>query len=436
MIELSPRSSATDDVELLRGAAAGDWECIAGLYDRHRERALAVAISVLADPSEAEDVVHDAFVNLPRMARSYDPRRGRFPQWLNRSVRNRAIDHVRRRARVASRTAPSVKGPEDLLALTAARSASPLDEAEAQEFLDLVARLDGRYAHLIRLAFVDGWSHSAIARLTGLPLGTVKTRIRNSLRQLRLLMDEAAVAGVAGPHEPGLGVESVIAVHTRDRRLAAAVRAHAAGLARVEVIDRLPGRAIPRPAGAVLDLRSAPAMIGDCLDRIEDAGWGTIPLLLLARLRDRDIVPRRAGLTLAINAGDPPHLDLESAITALLSADSNPRVRGVATDQLMRSVTAAVVVGDRLGRIRGATAPAALLFGRTPRQLVGSFITDLSATPTARTERQWQHLATTGWWAGRSLARRPTGSPLPIWGRAWMSPGSGFVGTYAPDRLS
>ncbi len=240
MIELSPRSGATDDVELLRGAAAGDWECIAGLYDRHRERALAVAISVLADPSEAEDVVHDAFVDLPRMARSYDPRRGRFPQWLNRSVRNRAIDHVRRRARVASRTAPSVKGPEELLALTAARSASPLDEAEAQEFLDLVARLDGRYAHLIRLAFVDGWSHSAIARLTGLPLGTVKTRIRNSLRQLRLLMDEAAVAGVAGPHEPGLGVETVIAVHTRDRRLAAAVRAHASGLARVEVIGRLP----------------------------------------------------------------------------------------------------------------------------------------------------------------------------------------------------
>jgi RNA polymerase sigma-70 factor (ECF subfamily) len=122
------------------------------------------------------------------MARSYDPSRGRLTQWLYRSIRNRAIDHVRRRSRVVSRTARSIDGPEALLEMVPARGASPLDEAEAHELLELIARLDGRYAPLIRLSFVDGWSHSAIARMTGLPLGTVKTRIRNGLRQLRPLM--------------------------------------------------------------------------------------------------------------------------------------------------------------------------------------------------------------------------------------------------------
>ena len=190
-----------DDSALLRGAAAGDRGCIAALYDRHRDGALAVATSVLADPSEAEDVVHDAFIDLPRMARSYDPSRGRLTQWLYRSIRNRAIDHVRRRSRVVSRTARSVDGPEALLEMVPARGASPLDEAEARELLELIARLDGRYAPLIRLSFVDGWSHSAIARMTGLPLGTVKTRIRNGLRQLRPLMidlDAGADSAIGG----------------------------------------------------------------------------------------------------------------------------------------------------------------------------------------------------------------------------------------------
>ena len=200
---MTARGPATpsDDSLLLRGAAAGDWHCVAALYERHRDGALAVATSVLADPSEAEDVVHDAFVDLPRMARSYDPRRGRLTQWLYRSIRNRAIDHVRRRSRVVSRTARSADGPEALLEMVPARGASPLDEAEAHELLELIARLDGRYAPLIRLSFVDGWSHSAIAQMTGLPLGTVKTRIRNGLRQLRPLMidlDAGADSAISG----------------------------------------------------------------------------------------------------------------------------------------------------------------------------------------------------------------------------------------------
>jgi RNA polymerase sigma-70 factor, ECF subfamily len=207
---------AIDDGPLLRGAAAGDWQCIAILYGRHRDAAVSVATRVLADPSEAEDVVHDAFVDLPRMARTFDSRRGRPRQWLYRSIRNRAIDHLRRRSRAVSRTAPSARGPEAVLEVVPAREASPLDEAEAHELFELIDLLDGRQARLIRLAFVDGWSHAAIARMTGLPLGTVKTRIRNGLRQLRPLV--AGPAGAIGADPAAVGIHSPGVARTKEGR--------------------------------------------------------------------------------------------------------------------------------------------------------------------------------------------------------------------------
>ena len=178
----------SDDVALLLGAAAGSWDSIGELYLRHRDASIAVAVSVLADPAEAEDVMHEAFVDLPRMARSYDPRRGQPAQWLYRSVRNRAIDHLRRRSRWARRMASSVDGPDALIATAISGEASPARTAESDEFLDLITRLEPRHAHLIRLAFLEGWSHTAIAELTGLPLGTVKTRIRSGLHKLRRAM--------------------------------------------------------------------------------------------------------------------------------------------------------------------------------------------------------------------------------------------------------
>ncbi len=431
----SAHTSALDDAELLRGAAAGDWRCVAALYDRHRDGSLAVATSVLADPSEAEDVVHDAFVDLPRMARSYDPRRGRLTQWLYRSIRNRAIDHVRRRSRLVSRMAPSIDGPEALLEMTPQRGPSPIDEAEAQEILDLVARLDGRNAHLIRLAFVDGWSHTAIARMTGLPLGTVKTRIRNSLRQLRTLMAEPDLAAFVST-EAASSADAVIVVCTRDRRLVRAVSAYAAGLARIEALDDLPGRGWWPPAAVVLDLRSTTMTSAEALDQVADAGWQNVPTVLLPAANEPEGLPTRRSLVFAIDSADPRLLELESAVPAALSAAMDPALRDAATDRLLRQDGPAIVIGDRLGRIRGATPAAALLFGRSPRQLAGSFLTDLSAMPREWTERQWQHLASTGCWAGRTLARRPAAPPLQIWGRVWMPPGGGFVAAYAPVASS
>jgi RNA polymerase sigma-70 factor (ECF subfamily) len=169
----------------------GSWASIGVLYDRHRSEALAIARSILIDQSDAEDVVHDTFAALPRMVRSYDPRRGAFTHWLRRSVRNRAIDEARRQSRARRRSAGSVDAV-DVVANPGDEGASPTAAAEAGELIDLVARLDARRAQLVHLAFVEGWSHPMIARRTGLPLGTVKSRIRTGLAELRRLMTEPA----------------------------------------------------------------------------------------------------------------------------------------------------------------------------------------------------------------------------------------------------
>lgn len=180
-------SGEASDADLALATAGGSWASIGTLYDRHRLEALAIARSVLADPSDAEDVVHDTFVALPRMVRSYDPQRGTFGHWLRRSVRNRAIDEARRQSRATRRTAGSADAV-DFLASAPDQSLSPMAAVEAAELLDLVDRLDARRADLIRLAFVEGWSHPMIARRTGLPLGTVKSRIRTGLAELRRLV--------------------------------------------------------------------------------------------------------------------------------------------------------------------------------------------------------------------------------------------------------
>jgi RNA polymerase sigma-70 factor (ECF subfamily) len=427
-----------EDVRLLRRAADGDWTSIGTLYDRHRDGALAVAISVLADPIEAEDVVHDVFVDLPRMARTYDSRRGRPEQWLCRSVRNRAIDHVRRRSRRLSRVAPSIDGPESLLALVPSRAASPVEEVEAREFLDLVARLDARHAHLVRLAFVDGWSHSAIATLTGIPLGTVKTRLRNSMRQIREMLADPATAAPPRPVSPMAAIGPAIVTITDDPRLAAEVARSARRLAPARrvtpdaLLAMLDEGTAAWPAGVVLDLPAESVDQAAILDRMARRGLSDIPLLVRPREESALHLLPRTSLTLVIGAPDTPPMELRDAVTVLLSASADPAQRARATARLLRSELA-VIAGDRLGRVTGVTQQAAMLLGRAPRQLHGTFVTELGGTPLADAEREWQALVSAGQWMGRIVVRHPVGT-VPLAASAWMVPDGGFAAVLSRDE--
>jgi RNA polymerase sigma-70 factor, ECF subfamily len=167
------------------------------LYAQHAETARALASRLLFDRSEAEDVVQDVFLRLWDRPECFDPRRGTGRAWLLTVVRNRSLDRLRRRA---------LHPPGDVADL-AERLPDPqagdvLDEltsaARAELLWQLVDKLPPCQADLIRRAFIQGQTHHEIAEDTGLPLGTVKSRIRLALEKLRCGMRSATLAEVDG----------------------------------------------------------------------------------------------------------------------------------------------------------------------------------------------------------------------------------------------
>jgi RNA polymerase sigma-70 factor (ECF subfamily) len=155
------------------------------LYAQHADTARALASRLLFDRSEAEDVVQDVFLTLWRRPACFDPERGSSRAWLLTVVRNRSLDHLRRRY------------PREDVTELAERLPDPhvrdvIDELDATARSDrlwaLVDALPPCQADLIRRAFVVGETHQQIADDTGLPLGTVKSRIRLGLDKLRCAM--------------------------------------------------------------------------------------------------------------------------------------------------------------------------------------------------------------------------------------------------------
>jgi RNA polymerase sigma-70 factor (ECF subfamily) len=165
------------------------------LYSQHADSARALASRLLFDRCEAEDVVQDVFLTLWRRPDRFDPDRGTARSWLLTVVRNRSLDHLRRR---------SFKHSEDVTDL-ADRLPDPRGTDFADE-LDLAARkialwslvdaLPPCQADLIRRAYVSGQTHQEIADETGLPLGTVKSRIRLGLEKLRCAMGPATLRSI------------------------------------------------------------------------------------------------------------------------------------------------------------------------------------------------------------------------------------------------
>lgn len=175
------------DAELMRRIAQGDKQAFAELYDRFSGPLYGAALRILRDPTEAQDVVHDAFVTLWEKAATFETTRGSAFSWVITLVRNRAIDRVRmrrRRAELLAESAPSDLGyAETSGAPSGEDSASRGDEAQAVRAA--VATLPIEQQRALELAFFGGLTQEEIARKLSEPLGTVKARIRRGLLKLR-----------------------------------------------------------------------------------------------------------------------------------------------------------------------------------------------------------------------------------------------------------
>lgn len=161
---------------------ARDQQAMAVLFDRYSRLVYSVALRVLQDSAQAEDVMQEIFFQLWKSPGSFARSRGQLGAWLAVVARNRAIDSLRRRK-------PS-DPVEDVVLPAATNLASEIERNAMMDKVRGVLRgLPSEQQKSLELAYFEGLSHSEIAARTGDPLGTVKTRIRAALSGLRKGMD-------------------------------------------------------------------------------------------------------------------------------------------------------------------------------------------------------------------------------------------------------
>jgi RNA polymerase sigma-70 factor, ECF subfamily len=177
------------DIGLLQRIVARDSSAVGELYDRHSRLLYGLILRVLRDRGEAEEVLQEVFVQVWMRAETYNVALGTPAAWLVRIARNRAIDRLRAntvRARMVEATPlpPPVESPEARAAMSEQQQAV----ARALEALPPEQR------QLIEYAYFLGLTQSELAERFGLPLGTVKTRVRTGMMTLKR---ELQVLGIA-----------------------------------------------------------------------------------------------------------------------------------------------------------------------------------------------------------------------------------------------
>jgi RNA polymerase sigma factor (sigma-70 family) len=183
--------AAVEDAALLTRVATGDEAAIELLYQRYGSACFALARRILDDAQLAEDVVQQVFLALWQGS-GYDPARGAVSTWLLSVTHHKAVDALRREGNRRKRLAS-----EQALLELAAAGPSPADEAwarlRAERTRDALRHLPAEQREVVLLAYYGGYTQREIADLTGLPLGTVKSRTLTALRRLR-----AHLGGVDG----------------------------------------------------------------------------------------------------------------------------------------------------------------------------------------------------------------------------------------------
>jgi RNA polymerase sigma-70 factor, ECF subfamily len=176
------------DLRLLQRVATRDTGALAELYDRHSRLLFGLILRIAGDRAETEEILQEAFLRVWTRAEIYDGRVGGPLPWIVRVARNIAIDRLRaRRTRAAIDTAAPAERTAEAVPASDIQSpeAIVLDAERRQALTGALAGLPVEQRQLIEAAFFEGYTHSEIARRFGLPLGTVKTRIRAGMIAMR-----------------------------------------------------------------------------------------------------------------------------------------------------------------------------------------------------------------------------------------------------------
>jgi len=188
-------SDPTTDLHLLQRIAVRDTAALAELYDRHSRLLFSLIVRIVGDHGEAEEILQEVFVRVWTRVEMYDAGMGAPLPWMVRVARNKAIDRLRARRVRAAVDTPAI----DLAVVEATAPATGIQTPEAavldserrRRVTGALAGLPAEQRQLIEQAFFEGYTHSELAQRFGLPLGTVKTRIRLGMLAMRKGLEHA-----------------------------------------------------------------------------------------------------------------------------------------------------------------------------------------------------------------------------------------------------
>jgi len=175
---------------LLQRSAKGDEAAFGELYDATAARVHGLALRVVRDPAQAEEVTQEAYLETWRTASRYDPDRGSAISWLMTIVHRKAVDRVRSAEASSKRDATYHHRNQPVEHDSTAEAAH--SSLEAQRVRNALAALTTVQREAVELAYLGGYTHTEVAGLLQLPIGTAKTRIRDGLIRLRDAMGVGA----------------------------------------------------------------------------------------------------------------------------------------------------------------------------------------------------------------------------------------------------
>lgn len=194
---IEPDSSDTrreeEDADLIKRVARGDRDAFAAIYDRYSRPLFSIALRVLNDSREAEDIVHDVFISLWNKAGDFEADRGTAFGWCVTLTRNRAIDRVRarkRRGELLTQSAPADLGYDENQADNVDSGDMLWQKEKAIVVREALENLPPEQRSALQLAYFSGLTQQEIAARLREPLGTVKARIRRGLLRLRELLPQ------------------------------------------------------------------------------------------------------------------------------------------------------------------------------------------------------------------------------------------------------
>jgi len=181
------------DSVLLQKLKQGDHKALETIYDRYSSSLLGIIIRIVKSEDIAKEVLQESFIKIWKNSKSYDESKGRFFTWASRIAKNTALNYINLKSeKNQSQTKELVEKHHDLNIQTL--------NIDVLDIRGKVSQLEKKYKEIVDLLYFQGYTQQEISDELEIPLGTVKTRIRSAIQQLRRVYDDTILHSKESSH--------------------------------------------------------------------------------------------------------------------------------------------------------------------------------------------------------------------------------------------